>query len=164
MAQDSKPGIIHHLDEIMIMTKNYTKLLHLSTHLRDRMISSTLSDNLREQYHARSCRVIKGDSVRVMRGEYSGIEGKVERVNTKKGSLSIEGIQREKVKGGNVKVQIHSSNVIIMSLNLEDKYRQKKIQGKLNVSNEAPARSRNQGEKSKKRSKRVRTQEDAEQR
>jgi large subunit ribosomal protein L24 len=99
-----------------------------------------------------------------MRGEYSGIEGKVERVNTKKGSLSIEGIQREKVKGGNVKVQIHSSNVIIMSLNLGDKYRQKKIQGKLNVSNEAPERSRNQGEKPKKRSKRVRTQEDAEQR
>ena len=145
------------------MTKNYTKLLHFPTHLRDRMVSSTLSDSLREQYHARSCRVIKGDSVRVMRGEYSGIEGKVERVNTKKGSLSIEGIQREKVKGGNVKVQIHASNVIIMSLKLDDKYRQKKIQRKLNVSNGAAERSRKQG-KSKKQTKTVRNQEDQEQR
>lgn len=144
----------------MIMTKNYTKVLHFPTHLRDRMVSSTLSDNLREQYHARSCRVIKGDSVKVMRGEYSGIEGKVERVNTRKRSLSIEGIQREKVKGGNVKVQIHSSNVIITSLNLNDKYRQKKIQHKLNVSNEAAERSRKQGEKSKKRTKKVRNQEE----
>jgi large subunit ribosomal protein L24 len=127
------------------------------------MVSSTLSDNLREQYNARSCRVIKGDSVKVVRGEYSGIEGKVERVNTKKGSLSIEGIQREKVKGGNVKVQIHSSNVIIMSLNLEDKYRQKKIQRKLNISTEAAGRSRKRGEKSKKRTKTVRNQGDAEQ-
>jgi large subunit ribosomal protein L24 len=127
------------------------------------MVSSTLSDNLREQYNARSCRVIKGDSVKVVRGEYSGIEGKVERVNTKKGSLSIEGIQREKVKGGNVKVQIHSSNVIIMSLNLEDKYRQKKIQRKLNISTEAAERSRKRGEKSKKRTKTVRNQGDAEQ-
>jgi large subunit ribosomal protein L24 len=145
------------------MTKNYTRLLHSPTHLRDRMVSSTLSDNLREQYNARSCRVIKGDSVKVVRGEYSGIEGKVERVNTKKGSLSIEGIQREKVKGGNVKVQIHSSNVIIMSLNLEDKYRQKKIQRKLNTSTEAAERSRKRGEKSKKRTKTVRNQGDAEQ-
>lgn len=145
------------------MTKNYTRLLHSPIHLRDRMVSSTLSDNLREQYNARSCRVIKGDSVKVVRGEYSGIEGKVERVNTKKGSLSIEGIQREKVKGGNVKVQIHSSNVIIMSLNLEDKYRQKKIQRKLNISTEAAERSRKRGEKSKKRTKTVRNQGDAEQ-
>ena len=147
----------------MIMTKNYTRLLHSPTHLRDRMVSSTLSDNLREQYNARSCRVIKGDSVKVVRGEYSGIEGKVERVNTKKGSLSIEGIQREKVKGGNVKVQIHSSNVIIMSLNLEDKYRQKKIQRKLNISTEAAERSRKRGEKSKKRTKTMRNQGDVEQ-
>lgn len=145
------------------MTKNYTRLLHSPTHLRDRMVSSTLSDNLREQYNARSCRVIKGDSVKVVRGEYSGIEGKVERVNTKKGSLSIEGIQREKVKGGNVKVQIHSSNVIIMSLNLEDKYRQKKIQRKLNISTDSAERSRKRGEKSKKRTKTVRNQGDAEQ-
>lgn len=144
-------------------TKNYTKLLHFPTHLRDRMVSSTLSDNLREQYNARSCRVVKGDSVRVMRGEYLGIEGKVEKVNTKRGTLSIEGIQREKVKGGNVKVQIHSSNVIITSLNLDDKYRQKKIQRKFNVRNEATERSQKQGEKSKKRTKKVRNQEGAKQ-
>jgi len=70
--------------------------------------------------------VIKGDGVRVVRGEYSGIEGKVEKVNTRKGTLSIEGIQREKVKGGNVKVQIHSSNLIITGLHMDDKYRKKK--------------------------------------
>jgi large subunit ribosomal protein L24 len=62
-----------------------------------------------------------------MRGEYSGIEGKVEKVNTKRGTLAIEGIQREKVRGGNVKVQIHASNVMIVGLNLDDKYRQNKL-------------------------------------
>jgi len=72
--------------------------------------------------------VIKGDTVKVMRGEYTGIEGKVEKVNTERGTLAIEGVQREKIKGGNVKVQIHASNVTILSLNLQDKYRQTKIQ------------------------------------
>ncbi len=98
-------------------------------HLRDKSICSTLTDDLREQHRRRSIRVIKGDTVKVMRGEYTGIEGKVEKVNTIRGTLSIEGVQREKVKGGNVKVQIHSSNVRVSGLNLDDKYRQDRVRG-----------------------------------
>jgi large subunit ribosomal protein L24 len=63
-----------------------------------------------------------------MRGEYSGIEGKVEKVNMKRGSLAIEGIQREKVRGGNVKVEINSTNVVVTDLDLDDKLRQALIQ------------------------------------
>jgi len=80
---------------------------------------------------------VKGDNVRVVRGEYSGVEGKVEKVNTHRATLSIEGVQREKVKGGNVKVQIHSSNLVITGLNLDDKYRKKKLQRTLNLSDNA---------------------------
>jgi large subunit ribosomal protein L24 len=118
------------------MTKNNPKVLYLPSHLRDSRVGSTLSDDLREQYGTRSCRLVKGDTVRVVRGEYSGIEGKVEKVNMLRGTLSIEGIQREKVKGGNVKVQIHSSNLIITGLNLNDKYRKNKLQNNLNRSKE----------------------------
>ena len=99
-------------------------------HVRDKNICSTLTDDLREQYRRRSIRVIKGDTVSVMRGEYTGIEGKVEKVNTIRGTLSIEGVQREKVRGGNVKVQIHSSNVRVSGLNLDDKYRQDRVRGR----------------------------------
>ena len=72
--------------------------------------------------------MIAGDTIKVIRGEYSGIEGKVEKVNMKRGSLAIEGIQREKVRGGNVKVAINSTNVVITDLDLDDKYRQALIQ------------------------------------
>jgi large subunit ribosomal protein L24 len=72
--------------------------------------------------------VIAGDTIKVIRGEYSGIEGKVEKANMKRGSLAIEGIQREKVRGGNVKVEINSTNVIVTDLDLDDKYRQALIQ------------------------------------
>src|SRR5919197_3436945 len=99
-------------------------------HIRDASICSSLTDDLREQYGRRSIRVIKGDTVKIMRGEYTGIEGKVEKVNTMRGTLSIEGVQREKVRGGNVKVQIHASNVRISGLNIDDKYRQNNILGR----------------------------------
>jgi large subunit ribosomal protein L24 len=109
------------------MSKN-PKLIHISKHRHGRSIAAHVVDNLRQQYRLRSCRVVKGDTVRVMRGEYNGIEGKVESVDTMTGGLAIEGIQREKVRGGNVKVRIHSSNVIITNMNLDDKYRQEMLQ------------------------------------
>jgi large subunit ribosomal protein L24 len=65
----------------------------------------------------------------VVRGEYKGRGGKVEDVDTERGTLHIEGMQREKIRGGQVKVPIHASNVKITSLNLEDKYRSSMLQG-----------------------------------
>ena len=95
----------------------------ISKHKRDKFLGANLAENLREQHSKRSMRVIKGDTVRILRGEYVGIEGKVEKVNTEKSTLSIEGVQREKIRGGNVKVQVHASNVQIISLNTDDDYR-----------------------------------------
>jgi large subunit ribosomal protein L24 len=99
----------------------------ISKHKRDKFLGANLAENLKEQYSKRSMRVIKGDTVRILRGEYVGIEGKVEKVNTEKSTLSIEGVQREKIRGGNVKVQVHASNVQIISLNTDDDYRIKGI-------------------------------------
>jgi large subunit ribosomal protein L24 len=99
----------------------------ISKHKRDKLLGAHLSPNLKEQHKKRSMRVIKGDTVRILRGEYVGIEGKVEKVNTEKSTLSIEGVQREKIRGGNVKVQVHASNVQIISLNTDDDYRLKGI-------------------------------------
>ena len=97
-------------------------------HMTESMLRSPLSRALREKYGRRNVRVIAGDTIKVMRGEYSGIEGKVEKVNMKRGSLAIEGIQREKVRGGNVKVEINSTNVVVTDLDLDDKLRQALIQ------------------------------------
>ena len=106
----------------------YMNSLNVYKHIRDKAVSSNLANNLREQYGRRSMRVIKGDTIKVLRGEYSGIEGKVEKVNTKRATLAIEGVQREKIRGGNVKVPIHASNVQIVALKLGDPFRQNKIE------------------------------------
>lgn len=99
------------------------------------LVCSNLSDNLKKQYNKKSTSVVKGDTVRIMRGEYKGVEGKVEKINTNKGKLSIEGVQREKIKGGQVKVLIHASNVKISSLNMDDSYRKNKFENKEQINN-----------------------------
>ncbi|WP_337863134.1 50S ribosomal protein L24 [Nitrososphaera sp.] len=117
----------------------HPKLLHVPKHRLDKMVGATLADNLRQQYKRRSVRVIKGDTVRVMRGEYKGVEGKVDKVYTENGTLEIEGIQHEKVRGGQVKVPIHASNVMVTSLKLDDKYRSAMLSGQKPAAAPKPA-------------------------
>ena len=122
------------------MTGINPKLIHIPKHQRDKMVGAMLEDSLRKQYGRKNIRVIKGDSVRVMRGEYKGVEGKVEKVDTERAIFHIEGIQREKIRGGQVKVPIHSSNVMVIGLNLDDDYRSNKLQRGTNA--ELPSASK----------------------
>lgn len=122
-------------------------MLKFARRTRNAFVSSNVATSLREQYGKRSLRPIKGDTIKVLRGEYSGIEGKIERVNTNSGTLSIEGVQREKIRGGKVKVPIHASNVQIVSLKLDDKFRLKiaetkttKLNGQTHI-NEIPKKA-----------------------
>ena len=125
------------------------KLIHIPKHQRDKMVGAVLEDTLRKQYGRKNIRVVKGDSVRVMRGEYKGVEGKVEKVNTENATFHIEGVQREKIRGGQVKVPIHSSNVMVISLNLDDSYRSTKLQGATKAESAASSEKKEEKEKKK---------------
>jgi large subunit ribosomal protein L24 len=117
------------------------KLIHIPKHQRDKMVGAILEDSLRKQYGRKNVRVIKGDSIRVMRGEYKGVEGKVEKVHIERATFHIEGIQREKIRGGQVKVPIHSSNVMVIGLNLDDDYRSSKLQRGTNAESPSSAKT-----------------------
>ena len=65
--------------------------------------------------------------MRIVRGEFKDVEGKVTRVDSRKGAVMVEGVTREKIKGGTSPVPISSSNVVITNLALEDQIRKKKL-------------------------------------
>ncbi|MBI5377263.1 MAG: 50S ribosomal protein L24 [Thaumarchaeota archaeon] len=116
------------------------QIFQAANHTRSKQLGATLSKELREKYGSRSVRVIKGDTVRIMRGEFKGIDGKVTQVSTEKNSIAVEGIKREKLKGGNVDIYIHTSNVMVTGMNLDDKWRQNKLEKqKTKVPKEKPA-------------------------
>lgn len=97
---------------------------------RSKQVSGTLSDDLRKKYGRRSARIVEGDTVRVLRGEYKNVDGKVSNVSTYSGRIAIEGIKKEKGKGDKFDVMIHASNVVITSLNTSDGWRISKLEGK----------------------------------
>jgi large subunit ribosomal protein L24 len=92
-------------------------------HIRHKLVSANLSKELRKKYGKRSFPLRKGDSVKIMVGEFKKKTGKIASVDLKRLRISIEGIQRTKKDGSKVNVWFDSSNLQIQELNLEDKKR-----------------------------------------
>ncbi|MGA2874809.1 MAG: 50S ribosomal protein L24 [Nitrososphaerales archaeon] len=94
-----------------------------------KLVRASLSSDLKSKYGKNSIRIRIGDSVKLVRGEYSGVEGKVQHLFPSEGRLTLEGVTREKIAGGTTEVRIHASNVIVTGLNLDDKFRRLKLEG-----------------------------------
>ncbi|MGF3554134.1 MAG: 50S ribosomal protein L24 [Thermoplasmatota archaeon] len=111
----------------MMPRKQRKELFNAPLHKRRKWLSSHLEEKLLLKYDRRSLPVIKGDTVKVMRGSFKGHEDKVARVNVRKRYLEIEGIIMSKADGTKIAKPIHPSNVMITKLNLTDKWRRKKL-------------------------------------
>jgi len=100
---------------------------HAQKHQLPKMMSAHLSPDLRAKYGRRSIPVRVGDTVKVMRGEYRGVQGKVKRVSRLRKFAYIEGLTRKRADGREVDIPVHVSNLMIMSLNLDDRHRKRKL-------------------------------------
>jgi len=107
------------------------KIYRAMNQTASRQICATLSKDLRKKYPRRSARIMIDDTVKVMRGEYKGLTGKVAKISTESNSIAIEGNKKEKLKGEKIDVYIHSTNMVITSLNTDDKWRLKILEKKL---------------------------------
>jgi large subunit ribosomal protein L24 len=103
-------------------------LFQAPIHVRHKMLSATLSPELRSKYFIRSLPVRKGDTVRILRGAFKGVEGKIRKVDLKKFRVTIDGVAVEKADGTTVYVPIHPSNLMITKLDLSDKWRAKRLE------------------------------------
>ncbi len=97
-------------------------------HKKRKWIAAHLAEELIIRYRRRSVPVIRGDTVKVMRGDFKGHVGKVRKVDVKKGRIEIEGVTITKVDGKKVARPIHASNVLITKLNLTDPWRRRKLE------------------------------------
>jgi len=92
-------------------------------HIRRKKLAAHLSKDLRTKHKFRSIQIKSGDKVKVVRGQYRGKTGKIERVNAKDCKVFITGIDITKKEGTKVMYPFHPSNLIITELNLDDKKR-----------------------------------------
>ena len=110
--------------------KQRKRLYNAPYHRRNDILSAHLSSEMKTSHNTRSVPVRAGDTIRVLRGNYKGFEGKVMRVNRKKYQIFVDGINQEKADGTSILVPIHPSKVEVVRLHLDDKWRKKILKRK----------------------------------
>ncbi len=96
--------------------------------IRQKLMSSHLSEELIKKYKRRNVPVKKGDKVIIMRGQFKGKLGLINKVNLKKLRIYIDGTEMTKKDGTKAFYPVHPSNVLVKELNLEDKERKKSVE------------------------------------
>ncbi|HVP26184.1 MAG TPA: 50S ribosomal protein L24 [Candidatus Bathyarchaeia archaeon] len=120
-------------------TKQRKAVYQAPDHRRHKLFAAPLSSTLKATHGVRSFPVRSGDTVRVMRGDHEGFEGKISRIDLMKYRVYIEGLTREKVDGTAIFVSVHPSKVMITNLNLDDKWRKKLLERKKKMRKETEA-------------------------
>merc|ERR1711877_5334 len=89
------------------------------SHLRRKIMSASLSKELRGQYNVRSMPLVKDDEVKIVRGHFKGEQtGKIITVYRKKYVVHVERISREKANGQTVHIGLHPSNLVITKMKM----------------------------------------------
>lgn len=98
-------------------------------HIKDTFLHVHLDAALRKKYGTRALRVRKGDSVKVVRGQYKGKVGKVESVDTAYTKVYVTGVQRSRKDGSKQFIPLQPSNLLITDIVTSDKKRMEKLKG-----------------------------------
>jgi len=92
-------------------------------HKRNKFMGAMLSMELREKHGVKTLPVRSGDTVKVLRGDHRGKEGKVAGVNLTKMTITVDGVSVNKSDGTEVPRPVQPSNVMITKLELKDERR-----------------------------------------
>ncbi len=111
-------------------SKQRKALFQAPAHIRHKLFAAPLSPELRASRGVKTLPVRSGDTVRIVRGDHKGFEGKITRINRHSYRIYVEGLTREKVDGTAIFTPIHPSKVVITNLNLDDKWRKKILERK----------------------------------
>ncbi len=102
--------------------------LNAPKHLKKDMLSAHLSDPLKKRHGKRSVPVRSGDTVKIMRGNHKGKEGKVQAVSYKEGHIHVSAASYSKGDGSTAYYPIRPSNVMVTEFDLSDPKRKAKLE------------------------------------
>jgi len=108
--------------------KQHKARIEAPLHVRQKYMHARLEKKLSNKYKCRSAQIRKGDTVKVLRGDFHNHEGKVTEISLKDESIKIDGATVHKADGSEVASPVHPSNVIITKLELKDKVRVRKLE------------------------------------
>lgn len=108
--------------------KQRKRLYNAPLHLRHKVLNARLTEKLQVELGVKRLPVRRGDTVRILRGDWKGHEGKVVKVDLRKMRIYVEGVTVKKADGSPVLYPIHPSNVEIVKADVGDGVRKKIVE------------------------------------
>jgi len=107
--------------------KQRKDLYNATIRVRQSRMGAHLHPELRAKYGVRTVVVRKGDLVKVMRGGSAGHVGKVVKIDTNHHRITVEKMTLTKADGKQVAKWVDPSNVMVVKLDLSDKWRRRRL-------------------------------------
>ena len=104
-------------------SKERKALYEMPMHKASKQVASHLNENLQKEFGKRSMTVRKGDTVKIMRGQFKGKEGKISKVDRKSRKIFIEKVVLKKSNGEERQVPIDASKVLLTDIERNDRKR-----------------------------------------
>lgn len=96
-------------------------------HQRQKEVSAHLDKKLAGELGLKAISLRKGDSVKVLRGDFKGKSGKIARIDLSKMRVFVEKIAKKKADGTETLVPLHASNLLLVSMDKSDEKRLKRL-------------------------------------
>lgn len=97
-------------------------------HVKEKFISSNVSEDLRDQLGTRSIRLRAGDQIEVMRGDQAGENGIVNDIDYENEVVFADGITTNRQDGTEVQIALRPSNLQVVAMNVDDQRRMEKFE------------------------------------
>ncbi len=104
-------------------SKQKKYIFNAPLHLRRKLMSATFSEELRKKYGRRNTKLRVGDKVKIMRGEFKSVVGKIKRMDAPRLKVEVDGAERKNTKGTKYNVPLDPSKLMILELTMDDKKR-----------------------------------------
>lgn len=98
--------------------------------IKRKFLTVNLAKDIRDKHGARNAKIRKGDRVKVLRGNFTSKTGTVDRVDLTNLKIYVTGIEVSKRDGSKAKVGLNPTNLQIIELKLDDKFRKQKFSPK----------------------------------
>ena len=103
--------------------KTRKEMYDMPMHKASKQVASHLTEKLKKEFNKRSIPVRKGDTVKIIRGDNFGKEGKITSVDRKSRKIFVEKVVIKKSNGEEKQVAIDASNVVITDVDRTDRKR-----------------------------------------
>ena len=105
-------------------------LANAPLHLKAKFVNVNLAKPLREKVGKRNIQIKKNDKVKIMRGKFKGVQGKVLEVSLRYGKVYVEGVQVTKMDNSKANVPLKPSNLQIIEMTERVNKKMKKVSEK----------------------------------